>query len=359
MEQIKPAKSSFNRLKILAAFLTLCGASLFVYFIVQVGFEEIWAGIGRVGFRGFLIVFLIYAVRLGIRAFAWSLSVEEPYHLKFKDSYQAVIIGEAMSSMIPLGIIISGTTKALAVRNKLPLVAGLSSLAIENLFYSFITGLLLSLGAVVLILNFNLPELWYLVSFLLIFIVLVLMIGGIVMIIRQWHFASAIAEWVYQKGFLRKWLETGRSDIKVFENRIYGFYRRQPQRFLPIFSLQVSFHLLGILEVWLILALIGEIMPTFLSAFLLESVERGIVVIFKLVPLAIGVSEAASQFITDTLKLGAAIGVTLPIVRKGVRLSWAIIGIFLLINRGFSIREIFHHPKSLHKEDENLSHQTN
>jgi hypothetical protein len=73
----------------------------------------------------------------------------------------------------------------------------------------------------------------------------------------------------------------------------------------------------------------------------------------------LGVDEAAAQFITDTLKLGAGIGVTLAIVRKGVKVSWAIIGVLMLLKRGLSIKEIFNHSESLQNEDENLSHQTN
>ncbi|HEY0657470.1 MAG TPA: lysylphosphatidylglycerol synthase domain-containing protein, partial [Pyrinomonadaceae bacterium] len=161
MKDLKPSASNLTRLKILAVFLTLGGAALFIYFISQVGVREILEGIGRVGFGGFLLVFLIYATRLGIRSFAWSFSVEKPYQLKFRDSFQAVIIGEAMSSLIPLGIIVSGTTKGLVVRKKIPLAAGLSALAIENLFYSFATGLFIALGAVLLLLNFNLPDFWY------------------------------------------------------------------------------------------------------------------------------------------------------------------------------------------------------
>ena len=359
MKDLKPSANNLTRLKILAVFLTVCGLGLFIYFISQVGLREIWEGIGRVGFGGFFLVFLIYATRLGIRSFAWSYSVERPYSLKFKDTFQAVIIGEAMSSLIPLGIIVSGTTKALVVRKKIPLVAGLSALAIENLFYSFATSLFIVLGAITLLLNFNLPDFWYWVSDLLIVIVTTVVIVLFVMIVRQWHFASAIAEWFYQRGILKNWLETARSDIKLFEDRIYGFYRHQPKRFLPIFLLQIAFHALGILEIWLILSFISEVVPTFFSAFLLESVSRVIVVIFKLVPFVLGVDEAAAQFITDTLKLGAGIGVTLAIVRKGVKVSWAIIGVLMLLKRGLSIKEIFHHSKSQQNEDEKLSHQTN
>lgn len=362
METLKPEPGKFNRLKILAFFLTLAGVALFVYFISRVGLRELWEAVGRVGVGGFALIFLLYATRLAIRSFAWSFCVEKPYRLKFRDAFQAVIMGEAMSSIIPLGIVVSGTTKSLAVRKKLPLFAGLSALAVENLFYSFITGLYIALAAIALILNFKLPEFWFWVSSLLIFIVAILIIAGVFMIVRQWHFASAIAEWIYQKGFLRKWLETGREDVKSFENRIYGFYRHQAKRFLPISLLQVLFHALGILEVWLILSFIGDVAPSLFSAFLLESVSRIIVVIFKLVPFVLGVDEAAAQFITDTLKLGAGIGITLAIVRKSVRVTWAIIGVLLLLNRGFSIRELFHHSHSVQNEqnkDENLSHQTN
>lgn len=359
MKDAPPKKGNFQTLKILAVILTLGGAALFFYFISQVGLHEIWSGIGRVGFGGFLLIFTLYAVRLATRALAWSLSVEKPFRLKFKDSFQAMIIGEAMSSMIPLGIIVSGTTKALVVRRNLPLVAGFSSLAVENLFYSFWTGLFITLGAAEVMANFSLPDYWFWVSSSLILIVLVLIIGGFIMIIRQWHFASAIAGWIYEKGILRSLLEKGREDIKIFEDRIYGFYRHQSRRFLPISLLQILFHLLGVLEIWLILAFISDVLPTFFPAFLLESVSRVIIVIFKLVPFVIGVDEAAAQFITDTLKLGAGIGVTLAIVRKSVKISWAIIGILMLVKRGFSIREIFHHSKTRASNDEKLSHQTN
>jgi hypothetical protein len=363
MKDLKPQPNKFSRLKIIATILTLAGLALFIYFIYKVGLTEIWEGFGRVGFGGFLIAFLLYATRLGIRSFTWSFSVEKPYGLKFRDAYTAVVMGEAMSSIIPLGIIVSGTTKGLAVRKKLPLFAGLSALAIENLFYSLVTGIYISLGAVALLWNFNLPDFWYWVSGALIVIVGLLIIAGFIMVIQQWHFASATAQWVYEKGIFRSWLETARADISNFENRIYGFYRHQPKRFLPIFVLQVLFHLLGILEVWLILSFLGEVAPTLFSAFLLESISRVIVVIFKLVPFVLGVDEAGAQFITNILKLGAGIGVTLAIVRKGVRVTWAIIGVLMLLNRGFSIKELFHHHsktmENAHDKDEKLSHQTN
>ena len=87
-----------------------------MYFVYTVGVNEILRGVSKIGVGGFIIILLIYFARIAVRAVAWTLSVYEPYNLRFKDTLPAVIIGEALSSMIPLGILVSGTAKALAVR---------------------------------------------------------------------------------------------------------------------------------------------------------------------------------------------------------------------------------------------------
>ncbi|MBK6724248.1 MAG: flippase-like domain-containing protein [Acidobacteria bacterium] len=132
----------YNRLKIAGIILTLGGIALFGYFIYAVGFREIIASIGRFGFVGFAVILAIYFIRICARAYAWKLCIQSPDKLSLADTVPAVIIGEAMSSMVPLGILISGTTKAVAVKRRVSLVIGLSSVATENSFYSLITGII-------------------------------------------------------------------------------------------------------------------------------------------------------------------------------------------------------------------------
>jgi hypothetical protein len=128
--------------------------------------------------------------------------------------------------------------------------------------------------------------------------------------------------------------------VRLFENLIYGFYRRYPRRFLPIILLQVAFHSLGIFEAWFILSRVSEQIISFYTAFLLESVNRVTLTLFKLVPFLVGVDEAGAQFVTETLALGAGVGVTLAIIRKGRVLFWTLAGLILIIKRGLSLREI-------------------
>jgi Lysylphosphatidylglycerol synthase TM region len=328
------------RLKILAVLFTVGGIALFGYFIYRVGFDEVLAGVGRIGFGGFAIILFLYFLRICTRAAAWKLSVYEPYKLELRDTIPAVIIGEAMSSLIPLGILVSGTSKALAVKHRVPLVVGFSSIATENLFYSFVTSLFIVFGAFSFLRTFELASGWIIAIDVLIVTIIFLILLGILAVLRQWHFASAICDAVYKRGFLVKILENGRLHVRLFENFIYGFYRRYPKRFVPICLLEVAFHALGIFEVWYILSRISENFPSVYISFLLEAVSRLITVVFKLIPFVIGIDEAGSQFITETLAAGTGIGVMLAIIRKGKILFWTSIGLIFIIKRGFSFKEI-------------------
>lgn len=328
------------RLKLLGLLLTLGGVALFSYFVYTEGVHDIAADVARFGFAGFAVILVIYFLRICARAWAWKLSVYEPYALTLGDTIPAVIIGEALSSMIPLGILISGTSKAVAVRKRVPLVVGLSSVATENIFYSLVTSTFLILGAFAFLRSFHLDESWIIAIDILIAAICLIVIFLALLVIRQWHFASAVCELLYERGIGRRLLEHGRLHVRLFENLIYGFYRRYPRRFLPICGLEAAFHALGVIEVLFILSRISETAPSFLSAFLLESVSRIITIVFKLVPFVIGVDEAGAQLVTETLAVGAGIGVTLAIIRKGRILFWTAVGLGLIVKRGLSFREI-------------------
>lgn len=327
-------------LKIAGILLTLCGIGLFVYFVYSVGLDEILSGIGHIGFLGFGIILFLFFLRICARAAAWKLCVYEPYSLRFRDTVVAVIIGEATSSLVPLGILISGTTKAVAVRKRIPLVVGLSSVATENLFYSLVTSVFLLAGSVAFLYSFNLEYMWRVAVDVVIAGIVLLVVFIVIMVLRQWHFLSETLEWLYEKGIAKRFLENGRLDARLFENLIYGYYRRYPRRFLPVCFFEGVFHLLGIIEGWYILTKISEAVPTLMTSFLLESVSRLITIVFKLIPFVIGVDEAGAQYITDTLAIGAGIGVTLAIIRKGRILFWTAVGILFIVKRGLSFKEI-------------------
>lgn len=343
-------KTRLSKLQIAGIILTTFGLALFVFFVYSAGVEEIWDGISRLGW-GFLFVLALHALKISTRVCAWMLSVENPYRLKFVDGFRAVMIGEALSAMIPLGILMSGTAKAVAVRKRIPFVAALSSVAVENLFYSLATGTLITGGCIAFLLRFHPTGNVATIGYAIIAIITTLTIGGFFMVIQEWRFASWLAEWLYGKGLAMKVLHRGRAEVQRFEDLIYGFYRKHPRRFLPLILLETAFHAIGVFEVWFILRAVMDSAPNLLTAFLFETINRVILVVFKLIPFLVGVDEAGAQFISDALSLGAAVGVTLAIVRKGRVLFWTGLGVLLIVRSGLSFREVTAETLSAQKSE--------
>jgi hypothetical protein len=173
---------------------------------------------------------------------------------------------------------------------------------------------------------------WTLTIVLLIGAIASVVLFLVLLVVRQWHFASETCAWFYNKGIATGLLEHGRLQVRLFENFIYGFYRRYPKRFLPICMLETGYHLLGIFEVWFILTRIAS--ADLLASFLLESVSRLITIVFKLIPFVIGVDEAGAQFVAETVAIAGGIGVTLAVIRKRRILFWTAIGLLLIVKRG-------------------------
>jgi len=328
-----------GKLKIAGIILTLAGIALFAYMVYSVGLNELVDGIQRFGLVGFAVILGLYFLRIVVRACAWSLSVHEPHYLRLRDTISAVVIGEATSSVIPLGILISGTTKAVAVRHRVPLVVGLSSVATENLFYSLITSLFLIAGAVTFLSYAVLDEGSVATIGVLILGIVAILIFLFLLVIKQWHFASDLCDSIYERGRLVGILENGRHQVRKFEDLIFSFYRKYPSRFLPICTFEALYHAIGVTEVYFVISRISDTMPDVTAAFLLESISRLVTIMFKLIPLTIGVDEAGAQFVGETLGIAAGVGVTLAIIRKGRILFWTAIGVVLIAKRGLTIRE--------------------
>src|SRR5260370_7211117 len=128
---------------------------------------------------------------------------------------------------------------------------------------------------------------------------------------RQYRFISGVLGFLHRRGLSERWVENGRT----MENSVYGFYRRSGSRFLPIFLLEACFHLAGVLEIYVTLSFISATLaPTFLTAFILESVNRVINVVFKFIPLPMGVTEALPAKAPRGLQFTATTRVTLAII---------------------------------------------
>jgi hypothetical protein len=339
MEQKAKTESASRRFAPAGAVFALAGLALFAYFVWKAGPWEIWANISKIG-AGFVLILVLAGLRFAVRALAWTLCFEPPHRLRFRDAFKAYLIGDAAGNVVPLGIVVSEPAKAALVRERVPLVAGLAAIAVENVFYMLSVACFILCGAAALLMSFPLPKVLRWSSFGIIGGALVFFVLAAYALRRQWRFLSGALERLAARGLGRRALARRREKVAALEDRIYGFYDRNQTRFLPILLCEATFHLLGVAEAYLTIALISSVPPTLLSAFLFESVNRVITVVFKFVPLRAGIDELGTGQLARVLAFGTTAGVTLAVVRKARTLFWMAVGVALLAGRGLSLRGV-------------------
>lgn len=330
----RPGKKGLTPFGIIAF---LIGVALFAYFVRQAGVGQILEGIRRLG-AGFVLVIAVSSIRQIVRSLAWTLCMEAPYRLRFRDAIRARIMGDALGNIIPFaGFLVSEPAKPALIRDRVPLTAGISALAIENIFYGLSVALFIFSGMMALLMSFTLTKGLRIISIVTLVIIVCVIALGVALIFKRLKFISGTARLLHRRGVNEKWIGKAES----VEERIYGFYRRHQSRFLPILMLEACFHLAGAAEIYVTLSFISpDQPPTFLTAFILESVNRVITVAFKFIPLRMGVDEAGTGRVSKVLQFTIATGVTLAIIRKARDVFWAGIGMILLLQRGLSLRAI-------------------
>jgi energy-coupling factor transporter transmembrane protein EcfT len=332
--------SPSKRLKPLGIIFAVLGLLLFVYFVWKAGAAEIAANIKRLG-AGFLLVLMISSIRYIVRTLGWTLCFTGHERLRFRDAFRAYVVGDAMGNLTPLGLVASEPTKAALVRDRVPLIVAVSALAVQNLFYSLSAAIFILSGIVMLLLSFPLTPGLRLMSLISLGVVCAIILAGLLIYRMRWKFLTAGFERLRKHRIGQRFLkEKQRENTSAVEDTIYSFYSRHRARCALIMVLEICFHLAGVLEVYVTLSFISDVPPTFLAAYVLESVNRIINVVFKFVPLRAGVDEAGSSWVTKVLKFGVPVGTTLAIIRKARVICWTALGVTFLIRRGLSTQSV-------------------
>jgi hypothetical protein len=247
-------------------------------------------------------------------------------------------MGDALGNIIPfVSAAVSEPSKAVFVKDRVPLLVGLSALAIENIFYALSVALFIFSGTATLLLTFALPRGLRYASIGALITTLVIIPLVYLVIRRQTPFLSVALRFLSTRGVMTKLIGKVLPRAQSLEDRVYGFYATSQRSFLSIFLLDMCFHLAGVVEVFITLSFISPIPPTLTQAFILESVNRIINVAFKFIPLRAGVDEGGTGQVSKVLGFARGIGETLAIVRKGRDIFWSAVGLLLIWKKGYKL----------------------
>jgi hypothetical protein len=99
MPDSEPSRPRIRPIAIIGA---VAGVLLFIYTLQAAGPREILRQLRQIG-AGFAVVLVLSAIRMGVRAKAWSLCVEDGERFTFGQAFKAFVTGDAVGNVMPLG----------------------------------------------------------------------------------------------------------------------------------------------------------------------------------------------------------------------------------------------------------------
>ena len=306
------------------------GLALLVWVVWKVGIAEIAADVRQVGW-GLVAIVALGGLRFLLRAAAWRLCLDPPHHLRLRDAFAAVVCGDAIGNLTPLGPLVGEPAKAAFVRGRVALAPALTALAIENVLYTLSAAAMIAAGMIALLARFQLPPDVRGVGELAVAATVVLFLAALWMLWRQ---PALVSRALGVAPPLRKHADR----VRRIEEEIYTFASRHRRALPALAAAEIGFHVLGVAEIYLTLWLLTGTTPAVLTAFLFETANRLLQVVFKFVPLRLGVDEAGTAAFSVLIGLLPKTGLALAIIRKARMLVWAAAGGILLVREGISGR---------------------
>jgi hypothetical protein len=304
------------------------GLALLVVSIRQAGVASIAYSVRSVG-TWLVPVVALGAARMALRARAWTICsrAEDSPGLPFNAAFAAMLAADALGNLTPLGLLASEPTKVVLARRHVSTTTSLSSVAVENGFYTVSVLTMLLGGVWVLLQRAEVPPFIERMGEAL--------VGASALgaLVALWMFRTRPAVLSRAGHALARLLGRPASapTFDALERSIYDVVHWPAARLAQVASLEAIFHVLAVLEVWLILRVMpGGSSTSLQDAFLMETTGRFITVAFKFVPYRLGVDEMGSGSIAQLIGLGASSGVALALVRRVRILLLNAIGIVVL-----------------------------
>src|SRR5262245_28537888 len=217
----------------------LAGAALFAYAVRRAGVADIIDGIRRVGW-GLVLILGLAGLRFPIRPECWRLCLPPTVVFPLPRALAAFLAGDAIGNVTPLGLLASEPTKVLLTRHHLATRESVASLAVENFVYAASVMTMVGIGLIVLAASVAMPAGWRGACA----VAVVAMGGGGAVALRAMR-----GTWDASRGARPRWRER----LATIRDEAFRLSGGHPQRLWRVFALDLGFHALAVLEVFVTL----------------------------------------------------------------------------------------------------------
>ena len=270
----------------------LMGVVLFGWTVRSVGLSELVRQLRSLA-PALSFILVLAGLRFLLQAAGWRLAMPAEQRANWRESFGAVVAGEA-AGYFAWGPISREPTKALLVGHRMPERTALMAAVVERFFYSLAATALIVAAVALCAVRFHFLK-WFLIGL-----------------------AIAVIAGLVARGY---W------------NRLPAGPSRNPRTIAGLLSLAFAQEVSNLAEAYIVLAWLGA-SPTIVSVIVLEGISRLMNGAGQFVPGKLGVTEAATTALAESLRLGGPQGLSLALARRARSLVWGAGGIGWLTYRG-------------------------
>ncbi len=314
-------------LRFLAALL---GFGLLGYLVFRSGPGVVWKQLQAVGW-GFALVILLGGFSQLAKTCAWSQAFTcDISRLSWFRSFVAQLVSDGLGQLGVAGKVIGEGTRISMLRRVVPVSNALSAGAIDGALHTFTAVLITVSGIAATLLLAPLPGTWRTYALLLVAVLISAVILAVVSIESRWQLLGSATRAISRVPRLHKWISGKQSIIESAEDNLLSFRREAPGAFWATLLLNLLWHMLTILEVYIILRFMGA-KVALSGAFILEALTKVINLVGALNPGNVGTYEAGNILIAKLFGVTGTTGLTLALCRRVRTIFWAGMGAICMV----------------------------
>jgi hypothetical protein len=308
----------------------LFGLGLVGYLVFRSGPGAVWRQLQAVGW-GFALVILLGGLSQLAKTCAWRQAFTcDICGLSWFRSFVAQLISDGIGQFGVAGKVLGEGTRISLLRRAVPLSNALSAGAIDGALHSFTAVLITVSGISATLLLAPLPNTLRAYAVLIVAVLISAVIFAAVAVRNRWQLVGHATRAIGRLPRLHAWVSGKQPIIDSAEANLLSFRDEAPAGFWATLSFNLLWHVLAILEVYIILRFMGAKIAIS-GAFIVEALTKVINLVGALNPGNLGTYEAGTMLIAKIFGVTGTAGLTLALCRRARTVFWAGVGAMCLI----------------------------
>ncbi len=306
-------------------FAALVGLGLLGYLVFRSGPGVVWKQLQAVGW-GLALIIILGGFSQFIKTCAWRQAFTcDISQFSWPRSFVAQLISDGIGQFGVAGKVLGEGMRISLLRSTVPVSSGLSAGAIDGALHSFAAVVITVLAISATLLLGPLSPSWRVYAVLLIAVLVSVVILAAVAVTNRWQLMGNATRVIGRLPRLQNWVSGKQSIIDSAEHNLLTFYREAPAAFWANLMLNVMWHALAVLEVYVILRFMGARVAVG-GAFVVEGLTKVINLVGVLNPGNFGTYEGGNMLIAKMFGVTSTAGLTLALCRRARTVFWAGVG---------------------------------